>query len=133
MIPVTYRRDATPPVTEIFTVGAAITSGGTATYAFATPSNFAVNPFPHTLLARTSLAGDLNPTNDFLTGYMVDNTPTVDTFPFMENFDSYGATNGGTTVPPLWGERPQRQRGYLERRLVLPQHRYRLERNRTER
>jgi gliding motility-associated-like protein len=84
---VSYTINAGGPVTELVTLGAPLLSNSTMNYTFTTQADLSVAG-TYTFTATTSLAGDVNPTNDAFTGYTVTNTaPSVG-----------GTIAGGTNV-----------------------------------
>ncbi|HTF02907.1 MAG TPA: hypothetical protein VK826_02745, partial [Bacteroidia bacterium] len=84
---VSYTINAGVPVTQMVTLGSPLLSNSTFTFTFTTQANLSV-PGVYTFDATVALAGDVNPTNDAFTGYMVTNTaPSVG-----------GTVSGGTNV-----------------------------------
>lgn len=84
---VSYTINAGAPVVEMVTLAAPLLSNSTLNYTFTTQANLSV-PGSYTFDAATALAGDVNPTNDAFTGYIVVNTAA-----------SVGGTiSGGTNV-----------------------------------
>jgi gliding motility-associated-like protein len=70
---VSYTINAGVPVTEMVVLGSPLLSNSTLTYTFTTQANLST-PGTYTFDATVALAGDVNPTNDAFTGYMVTNT-----------------------------------------------------------
>lgn len=84
---VSYTINAGPPVVELVTLGANLLSNSTLNYTFTTQADLSV-PGSYTFDATVAIAGDVNPTNDAFTGYIVTNTaPSVG-----------GTVSGGTNV-----------------------------------
>lgn len=84
---VAYTINAGAPVVELVTLGASLLSNSTFTYTFITQANLSV-PGAYTFNATCSLAGDVNPTNDAFTGYVVTNSAS----------SVGGSVSGGTNV-----------------------------------
>ncbi|MDQ3109184.1 MAG: hypothetical protein M3R17_04755, partial [Bacteroidota bacterium] len=72
---VSYTINAGGPVTELVTLAATLLSNSTFNYTFTTQANLST-PGSYTFNGTVSLAGDVNPTNDAFTGYIVVNTAT---------------------------------------------------------
>ncbi len=70
---VSYTINAGAPVVELVTLGANFLTNSTLNYTFTTQANLSV-PGSYTFDATVSLAGDINPTNNAFTGYLVTNT-----------------------------------------------------------
>lgn len=84
---VSYTINAGVPVTELVTLAAPLLTNSTFNYTFTTQADLST-PATYTFDATVALAGDINPTNDAFTGYMVTNTA-----------NSVGGTvSGGTNV-----------------------------------
>jgi gliding motility-associated-like protein len=84
---VSYWINAGAPVTEMVTLAANFNTNSTLTYTFVTQANVSI-PGSYTFDASASVAGDVNPSNDTFTGYVVVNTaPSVG-----------GTISGGTNV-----------------------------------
>lgn len=74
---VSYAINSGAPVTEIITLGSALTSNTAFTYTFTTQANLSV-PGAYTFNATVSLAGDVSPANNAFTGYVaVNSAPSV--------------------------------------------------------
>jgi len=69
---VTYTVNAGAPVTEGVVLSTTLLENSTFTYTFTTPANLVV-PGAYTLGATVSLPGDINPTNDTYSGWIVTN------------------------------------------------------------
>jgi hypothetical protein len=83
-IPVSYRLDGGPIVTENF-------FGGIGTYSFASKLNLSA-PGEHTLDVWINYFQDGNRGNDSIIGYKIINQPVVSSFPYLQNFEA-GAGN----------------------------------------
>lgn len=84
---VSYMINAGAPVTEMVVLGAPLLTNSTFNYTFTTQANIST-PGTYTFDATVAIAGDINPSNDAFTGYMVTNTAA-----------SVGGTvSGGTNV-----------------------------------
>lgn len=70
---VSYTINGGPPVTELLTLGANLLTNSTLNYTFTTQANLSV-PGSYTFDATCALPGDINPSNDAFTGYIVTNT-----------------------------------------------------------
>lgn len=71
---VSYTLSASPgPVTEMVVLGSPLLANSTFHYTFVTQANLSV-PGTHTLDASVNLPGDVNPSNDVFSGYVVTNT-----------------------------------------------------------
>src|SRR5215210_3268709 len=70
---VSYTINAGPPVTEMVTLGATLLTNSTMNYTFTTLANLSV-PGSYTFTGTVSIAGDINPTNNTFSGYVVTNT-----------------------------------------------------------
>ena len=84
-LPVSYKINAAAPVTE--TITTPIAPGQTYTHTFATPANLAA-PGSYNFTLYTQLAGDGDLSNDTLSGIIIFNTPQVNSFPYLEDFES---------------------------------------------
>lgn len=74
---VSYSINAAPPVVEMLVLGSNLLTNSTLTYTFTTQANLSV-PGSYTFDATCALPGDINPSNDAFTGYLVTNTaPSV--------------------------------------------------------
>jgi hypothetical protein len=88
---VAYTVNAGAPYTEMVVLGSTLLGHSTFTYTFTTPLDVSV-PGTYTLDATVALAGDINPTNDSLAGYLVANSAT-----------SFGGVVHGPGAPVLSG------------------------------
>ncbi len=84
---VSYTINSGIPRTELVTLGSALLSNSTLTYTFTTQANL-TTPGSYTFDATVSLAGDVNPTNDAFSSYVV---------------ESVAASNAGTLSGPTSG------------------------------
>ena len=91
---VSYRVYAITVATE--TVTSTIPPNDSLIYTFNTTVNIsAAGNYPFS--AWVSLAGDGNPFNDTIIGYLVTNTGTYDQFPYFQDFEA-----SGNSIPPGW-------------------------------
>lgn len=74
---VSYTINSGTPSTELVTLGSNLLSNSTFTYTFTTQANLST-PGAYTFAATVSLAGDINPTNDAFSGYVVENVAASD-------------------------------------------------------
>lgn len=93
-------------VNEMYTPAAPLAQFAADTFTFATPVDLSVGG-AYTFDATVSLPGDMDTSNDSVTGYAVQSgDPVVSTFPFSENFDGLNWTgapfNGTTDMPANW-------------------------------
>jgi hypothetical protein len=88
---VSYTVNAGAPVTEMVILGSSLLRNGTFTYTFTTQANMTVSG-TYTFDASVELAGDINPTNNARTGYVVTQSAASD-----------GGTATGPTDPVLAG------------------------------
>lgn len=88
---VSYTINAGVPVTEPVTLASNLTSNSTLSYTFVTQADLFMTG-AYTFDATVSLAGDVSPANDSLTGYVVTNSAT-----------SVGGTVSGESGPTLAG------------------------------
>ncbi|MCA9320627.1 MAG: hypothetical protein KDB53_07825 [Planctomycetes bacterium] len=72
-------------------------------FSFTTPIDLSTSG-TYTVDVGVSLPGDTNPANDIASRTVISGggVSPVSTFPWTENFDTFGAISGGTTPPPLW-------------------------------
>jgi hypothetical protein len=70
---VSYTINAGAPVTELVTLGSPFLSNSTLNYSFTTQANLST-PGSYTFDATCSLAGDVNPANNWFSGYVVTNS-----------------------------------------------------------
>jgi hypothetical protein len=84
---VSYTINAGGPVNELATLGSNLLTNSTLNYTFTTRANLSI-PGTYTFNATVSLPGDVNPTNNAFTGYVVTNTAP----------SAGGAVSGGTNV-----------------------------------
>ncbi|MCA9319873.1 MAG: hypothetical protein KDB53_04015 [Planctomycetes bacterium] len=106
-IGLSYTVDGGSPILEQFMFTGTLNQGDFEDFSFATPADLSAAG-PHTVVVTASLSLDAYALNDSLSKTVTSNPPAsaISTFPYLETFDTFGATNGGTTVPPGWSNDP---------------------------
>lgn len=106
-IPVSYSVNGLPAVSETFT-GTTLDPGASATYTFTTPLSFP-NPGTYRIAVWTTLAGDVNTTNDTTKTQPLTRSPNsfpVQTFTGFDGSNLSTLTPGWNEVTGLLGETP---------------------------
>ena len=102
MIPMTLFVDAVAQPVETLTVSSAVLPGATFQYTFTATADVS-SPGTHAIAASHAWASDLVAANNLLGTAVTTTQPTViNTFPLIEDFDNFGAINGGIVMPPDW-------------------------------
>ncbi len=97
-IPVSYSINGQPAVSETFTTST-LDPGASATFTFTTPLNFP-NPGTYRISAWTTLAGDVNTTNDTTKSQPLTRSPNSFAAQTFTGYDG----NNITTLSPGWNE-----------------------------
>ncbi|MFH1320321.1 MAG: GEVED domain-containing protein [Bacteroidota bacterium] len=101
-IPVSYRVNGGAPVND--TILVIINPGDIVTYTFPTTYDLSI-PGTYIFDSWTNLPGDSNTTNDSLINYSIESVIAIDTFPYLEDFESGDGswTPGGTNSTWAYG------------------------------
>jgi len=103
-IPISYRFDGGPAITEIIP---SIPGKDSISHTFATPLNLSA-PGLHTLDVFIAAAGDTYTANDSILNYQIRVQPVIDSFPYLQDFESSDGWwyAGGERSSWTWGTAP---------------------------